>query len=53
MASTPPGAQKARIDYTIDRKIYDDFARTCSRKGLAPQIVVQNAMKKFAETGQI
>ena len=53
MASYPPGPQKARIDYNIDRKIYDDFARTCSRKGLAPQVIVEKAMKKFAETGQI
>ena len=53
MASTPPGAQKIRIDYNLDRKIYDEFAKSCSRKGFAPQIVVEKLMKKFSETGQI
>ncbi|MCL5730326.1 MAG: hypothetical protein M1165_02050 [Candidatus Pacearchaeota archaeon] len=53
MASTPKGPQKQKIDYNIDRQTYDEFARACSRKGLAPQIVVEKMMKKFAETGGI
>lgn len=53
MASTPPGAQKARIDYQVDRKTYDDFAKACSRKGFAPQVILEKAMRKFAETGQV
>jgi hypothetical protein len=53
MASTPPGAQKMRIDYNIDRKIYDNFIKICSKKGFAPQVIVERAMKKFIETGQI
>jgi len=53
MASTPPGAQKIRIDYNLDRKIYDEFAKSCSRKGFAPQIVVEKLMKKFCERGEI
>ena len=53
MAATPPNPQKMRIDYNIDRKTYDDFVKACSRKGFAPQIIVEKAMKKFIETGQI
>jgi len=53
MASYPPGAQKAKLDYTVDRKAYDDFVRTCSRKGFAPQVILEQAMKKFVLTGQI
>jgi len=53
MASTPPGAQKMKIDYLIDRKIYDDFAKACSRKGFAPQVVIQKLMEKFNQTGQM
>lgn len=53
MASTPPGAQKQRIDYNIDRKVYDEFMKACSRKGFAPQVVVEKAMAKFTQTGQI
>ena len=52
MASYPPGPQKAKLDYNIDRKTYDDFARACSRKGFAPQIILEKAMRKFAETGR-
>jgi hypothetical protein len=53
MASTPPGAQKMKVDYTIDRRIYDDFVKNCSRKGFAPQVIVEKLMNKFNETGQI
>ena len=53
MASYPPGAQKAKIDYTVDRKIYDDFVKVCSRKGFAPQVIVEKLMKKFTDSGQI
>ena len=53
MAATPPGPQKMRLDYNIDRKIYDDFAKSCSRKGFAPQVIVEKLMAKFNQTGQI
>lgn len=53
MASTPPGAQKMKIDYTIDRKVYDDFVKACSRKGFAPHVIVEKLMAKFNQTGQI
>ena len=53
MASYPPGAQKMKIDYNIDRKIYDDFAKACSRKGFAPQVIIEKLMAKFNLTGQI
>jgi hypothetical protein len=53
MASTPPGAQKMKIDYTVDKKVYDDFVKNCSRKGFAPQVIVERLMTKFNETGQI
>jgi len=53
MASTPPGAKKQKLDYTVDKGIYDMFMKTCSNKGFAPQVVVERAMKRFAETGQM
>ena len=53
MASYPPGAQKAKLDYTVDRKAYDDFVTTCSRKGFAPQIILEQAMRKFTQDGRI
>ena len=42
-----------KLDYYIDRGIYDEFSRSCSKKGYAPQIVIERIMKKFNETGQM
>lgn len=53
MASTPPGAKKKKIDYTVDQAAYEDFMKACSRKGFAPQVVIEQAMRKFTQTGQI
>lgn len=53
MASYPPGAKKQRVEYTIDKQIYDAFMKAVSLKGFAPQVIVEKAMKKFAETQQI
>ncbi|MBT3406405.1 hypothetical protein HN419_04510 [Candidatus Woesearchaeota archaeon] len=53
MAATPKAPKKMKIDYNIDRGIYDDFVKTCSRKGYAPNIIVERIMKKYAETGQM
>ena len=53
MAATPKGPQKVRIDYNIDKKTYDEFIRMCSKKGFAPNIIVERIMKKYNESGQI
>jgi hypothetical protein len=52
MASYPKGPQKMKIDYNIDRQTYDEFVKACSRKGFAPQVIVEKLIKKFNETGQ-
>ena len=53
MAATPPGPRKQKLDYTVDRDVYDMFMKACSNKGYAPQVVIEKAMRKFAETKQI
>jgi len=53
MASVPPGAKKRKLDYMIDQATYDDFAKACSRKGFAPQVILEQAMRKFNQTGQV
>ena len=53
MAATPPGAKKRKLDYNVDQATYDDFVKACSKKGFAPQIILEKAMKRFVETGQI
>ncbi len=53
MASTPKGPQKMKVDYVVDRQVYDNFMRACGHKGYAPQIVIEKLMKKYIETGQI
>ena len=53
MASYPKGPQKMKLDWNIDRQIYDEFSKACSHKGFAPQVIVEKLMKKFVETGQM
>ncbi len=47
-----PG-KKREMRYNIDQNTYDAFMKACSNKGLAPQVLIEKAMKKFVETGQI
>jgi len=53
MASTPPGSKKRKVDYMIDQATFDEFMKACSKKGFAPQVVVEQAMRKFSQTGQV
>lgn len=53
MAASLKGPQKMTIDYSIDRKIYDDFVRQCAQKGYIPKVVVERLMARYAETGNI
>ena len=53
MASTPPGAKKRKLDYTVDQVTYDAFVKACSRKGMAPQVILEQAMRKFNQDGRI
>ena len=50
MAATPPDAQKKKIEANIDRQVYDNFMKACSRKGFAPQVVIEKMARKFIET---
>lgn len=52
MVAQHAGSKKREIKYNIDQEIYDEFVKACSRKGLAPQVLVEKAMKRFIETGQ-
>ena len=45
--------KKREMKYNIDQNIYDEFVKACSRKGMAPQVIIEQAMRKFVETGQI
>jgi hypothetical protein len=53
MAATPPSARKRKLDYSVDQAAYDEFVKACSRKGYAPQVILEQAMRKFIQTGQI
>jgi len=53
MAGTPKAAKKMKIDYNIDRAVYDEFVKACTRKGYTPNVVVERLMKKYLETGQM
>ncbi len=53
MAATPPEARKRKLDYNVSQAVYDEFVKMCSRKGFAPQIILEQAMRKFTQTGQV
>jgi hypothetical protein len=53
MAATPPGAKKRKLDYMVDQSTFDEFMKACSHKGFAPQVVLEQAMRKFTQNGQI
>ena len=53
MAATPPEARKRKLDYYVSQAVYDEFVKMCSRKGFAPQIILEQAMRKFTQTGQV
>ena len=53
MASTAPGARKKKLEYNVDGAVFDDFMKACAKKGYAPQIILEQAMKKFIQFGQL
>ena len=53
MGTYPPEAKKREMKANIDQKVYDEFAKACSRKGFAMQVVIEKMMKKYNETGQM
>jgi len=53
MAASAPGPKKRKLDYNVDQATYDEFAKACSRKGMAPQVILEQAMRKYTQTGQI
>lgn len=54
MAATPPGARKRKLDFMIDQSTFDDFMKTCSKKGFAPQVEIEILMRKYIQSqGQI
>jgi hypothetical protein len=53
MASTAPGARKKKLEYNVDAVLFDEFMKACSRKGYAPQVLLEQAMRKFVQSGQI
>ncbi len=53
MAATPPGPRKRKMEYQVDQTTFDEFVKACSRKGYAPQVVLEQAMRKFTQNGSI
>ena len=53
MAASLKAAKKMKLDYNVDRAIYDSYVKSCSKKGYAPVVVIERLMKKFIDTGQM
>ena len=37
----------------VARETYIAFSKMCTSKGFSPNVIVEKAMKKYAENGQI
>jgi len=53
MTEIHQAGKKREMKYNIDQNTYDEFVKACSRKGLAPQVIIEQAMRKFIQSGQI
>ncbi|MBT4647887.1 hypothetical protein HN827_09940 [archaeon] len=53
MAASLKAKKKMKIDYNIAKDVYDEFIKSCSKKGYVPHVVVERLMKKFNQTGQM
>ena len=53
MATYPPDPRKRKLDSNIAQNVYDDFVKSCSHKGFAPQVILEKLMAKFNQTGQV
>ena len=53
MAASQKAVKKMKIDYNINREIYDAFIKVCVTKGYTGNVVVERLMKKYSETGQM
>lgn len=53
MTAIHQAGKKREMKYNIDQTTYDEFVKACSRKGLAPQVIIEQAMRKFTQTGQV
>ena len=53
MTAIHQAGKKRELKCNIDQATYDEFVKACSRKGLAPQVIIEQAMRKFTQSGQI
>jgi len=53
MAARPKDAQKVAVGWNIDKEVYDNFIKACTKGGWAPQIVAERLIRRFNETGQM
>ncbi|MBS3137228.1 hypothetical protein J4232_02235 [Candidatus Woesearchaeota archaeon] len=51
MAATPKGTAKVKAEYVVEKEAYDNFVRYCSKKGLAPNVMVERYMKEIVARG--
>jgi hypothetical protein len=53
MAASLKATKKMKLDYVIDREVYDQFVRACSHKGFSQNVVIEKLMKTYTETGRM
>jgi len=51
MAATPKKPQVIKMDFYIDKDVYDEMIRICVKTSYAPKVVVERLIRKFNESG--
>ncbi len=46
MAATPKGISKLKAEFIVEKEAYDNFVRYCTKKGMAPNILIERYMKE-------
>lgn len=46
MAATPKGISKIKLDMVVERTVYDDYVRWCSKHGYSANVLVEKFMRE-------
>ncbi len=52
MAGTPKKPQVIKLDFFVDKELYDNFVRTCVKTQYSPKVVIERMMRKYLD-GQV
>ena len=46
MEATPKGISKIKLDMVVERSVYDDYVRWCSKRGFSANVLLEKFMRE-------